>query len=78
MKPSSKLLYVNGKSSHPRAVIAHIPRGMECRLSRNSSNMTIFKEAKKNDEKILSKEGHKINKKNLKHLKRVSEKVKDI
>lgn len=35
MKPNSKLKYVNAGSNHPESVIEHVPRGIECRLSRN-------------------------------------------
>lgn len=42
MKPSTILIYVNTKFKRPTNVIKHIPMGVECRLSRNSSAKEIF------------------------------------
>lgn len=44
IKPNTKLRYMNAGSTHPAASIAkHIPKGIECRLSRGHKTKLEFK-----------------------------------
>lgn len=52
------LEYVNTKSSHRANVIRHIPRGVECRIQRNSATTEIFERKKKEYVTALKEEVH--------------------
>lgn len=41
-KPKTVLKYADFKSTHPLNIIKHIPKGIEFRLSRDSSSEGIF------------------------------------
>ena len=60
-KPNDKLLYVNTSSNHPPQVIKQLPSSLSKRLSNNSSNETIFNEAKHDYENTLKDCGYKEN-----------------
>ena len=45
IKPNDKPLYVHRQSNHPSSVLKNIPRGVNDRLSRLSSNETVFSSA---------------------------------
>lgn len=42
MKPKTVLKYVSTNSNHPGNVIRHMPRSVECNISRNWSKKEIF------------------------------------
>ena len=44
-KPDHIIQYINKESNHPRSIIKHLPVSIEKRLSNNSSDEKIFKEA---------------------------------
>ena len=44
-KPGDRPLYVSAHSNHPPQILKNIPSGIERRLSDNSANEDIFKEA---------------------------------
>lgn len=46
-KPNAVIKYMNTKSNHPVSVIRHIPRGVECKISRNSSTNEMLNYKKK-------------------------------
>ena len=58
-KPKDKLMYINTLSNHPPQVIKQLPTSISYRLSTNSSNETIFNEAKTEYESALQKSGYK-------------------
>ena len=58
-KPNDNLMYVNTSSNHPQQVIKQLPASISKRLSDNSSNESIFKEAKVEYEKALKESGYK-------------------
>ena len=53
-KPDIKVSYINVQSNHPPNIIKQLPKTIEQRLSNDSSNETIFKEAAQLYEKALS------------------------
>ena len=55
-KMNQDLRYVNRESNHPKQVFKHIPKGIEHRLSNNSSNQEIF-ERNKQEYEVASKNG---------------------
>ena len=59
MKPNNSLIYVNTKSNHPPKVIAQIPKSVNFRLARNSSNLELFNKYKEEYQTALEKSGHK-------------------
>ena len=58
-KKNQDLRYVNRGSNHPNQVFKHIPKGIEHRLSTNSSNKEIFERSKQEYEEAL-KNGVKL------------------
>ena len=44
-KPDDIIQYINKESNHPPSIIEHLPTSIEKRLSNNSSDEKIFKEA---------------------------------
>lgn len=61
-KENSKIIYINSKSNHPPAILKQIPKMIEERLSKNSSNENLFNEISKdyNDAIKLSGYNYKI------------------
>ena len=57
-KPDNTLQYIHTKSNHPRNIIDQIPKTIENRLSKNSSNEKIFKDAAKSYEEALKNSGY--------------------
>ena len=43
-KPSNNILYIHNESNHPPSVIKQLPKSVDNRISKNSSNATIFNE----------------------------------
>lgn len=70
MKANSRFLSVNSMLNHPKEVITHMPRGIECRFSRN---MAIFEES--GYARALFKDRHKDG---FKHLKMLTKKGKEM
>ena len=58
-KPNDRLLYVNTSSNHPSNILKQLPTSINKRLSTNSSNETIFNEAKTEYENALKNSGYK-------------------
>ena len=57
-KPDGIIQYINKESNHPPSIIEHLPASIEKRLSNNSSNEKIFKEAAIYYEDTLNKAGY--------------------
>ena len=57
-KPDSEIKYIHTESNHPPSVIKQIPISIEKRLSKLSSNETIFNQSTHVYEEALSKSGH--------------------
>ena len=57
-KPDDIIQYINKESNHPPSIIEHLPASIEKRLSNNSSDETIFKEAAIYYEDTLNKAGY--------------------
>jgi hypothetical protein len=57
-KPNNEHLYVHKESNHPPNIIKNIPEGINRRLSKISSNETIFNQASEEYQKALNKSGH--------------------
>ena len=57
-KPDNLIQYINIESNHPPNIIKQIPKTIEKRLSINSSNEKIFKEATPVYEEALKKSGY--------------------
>ena len=57
-KPNNVPLYVHNKSNHPPSVLNNIPEGINKRLSNNSSNEKLFKEAIPVYQKALKNSGY--------------------
>ena len=51
-------IYITKKSNHPPSIIKHLPASIEKRLSNNSSDEKIFKEAVIYYEDTLNKAGY--------------------
>ena len=47
-------------SNHPIQVFKQIPKGIEHRLSNNSSNKDIFERSKQEYEEVLKNDGYRI------------------
>ena len=56
-KPDDIIQYINKESNHPPSIIEHLPASIEKRLSNNSSDEKIFKEAAIYYEDTLNKAG---------------------
>ena len=61
-KPNDRLLYVNTSSNHPANILKQLPNSINNRLSTNSSNETVFNEAKTEYENALKISGYKNHK----------------
>ena len=59
-KPDNIIKYIHVESNHPPNIIKEIPKTIEKRLSRLSSNENIFNEAATYYEEKLEESGHKI------------------
>ena len=57
-KPDDIIQYINKESNHPPSIIEHLPASIEKRLSNNSSDKKIFKEAAIYYEDTLNKAGY--------------------
>ena len=57
-KPDDIIQYINKESNHPPSIIEHLPASLEKRLSNNSSDEKIFKEAAIYYEDTLNKAGY--------------------
>ena len=60
-KRNQDLRYVNRGSNHPTQVFKHVPKGIEHRLSNNSSDKEILKRSKQEYEEALKDDGYRIN-----------------
>ena len=78
-KENSKIMYINSKSNHPPAILKQIPKMIEDRLSKNSSNENLFNEIKKdyNDAIKLSGYNYEIKFKSEDEKKKRSRKRKN-
>ena len=73
-KPNDLLLYINKSSNHPPQIINQLPKIINERLSRNSSNEEVFNSSKYQYEKALRDSGYtdfklKFNKTRHNHTK---------
>ena len=57
-KPDGIIQYINKESNHPPSITEHLPASIEKRLSNNSSDEKIFKEAAIYYEDTLNKAGY--------------------
>ena len=74
-KPNDLLLYINKSSNHPPEIINQLPKIINERSSRNSSNEEFFNSSKYQYEKALRDSGYidfklKFNKTSNNHTKR--------
>ena len=58
-KPNDRLIYINTKSNHPPSIIKNLPKMIETRLSRISSNKEVFNESKNYYEDALRESGYR-------------------
>ena len=58
-KPNDILLYINKNSNHPPQIIKELPRNVNDRLRRNSSNSDIFNSSKEEYKTALKNSGYK-------------------
>ena len=58
-KPNSRIVYVNAKSNHPKNIIDGIPKSVNDRLIKRSSNEARFEESKTEYEIALTQAGYK-------------------
>ena len=58
-KPNDTLLYIHTSSNHPKQIINQLPETINKRLSKNSSNATVFEKSKTEYEEALQKSGYK-------------------
>ena len=75
-KPNDLLLYINKSSNHPPQIINQLPKIINERLSRNSSNEEVFNSSKYQYEKALRDSGYtdfklKFNKTSNNHQKEI-------
>ena len=75
-KPNDLLLYFNKSSNHPPQIINQLPKIINERLSRNSSNEEVFNSSKYQYEKALRDSGYtdfklKFNKTSNNHQKEI-------
>ena len=73
-KPNDLLSYINKVSNHPPQIIYQLPKIINERLSRNSSNEEVFNSSKSQYEKALRDSGYtdfelKFNKTSNNHTK---------
>ena len=61
MKPNETPIYVSTESNHPSTIIKNIPKAVNLRLSKISSNKEIFDSAKHPFQEALKKSGHDYN-----------------
>ena len=59
-KRNQDLRYVKRGSNHPIQVLKHVPKGIEHRLSNNSSNKEIFQWSKQEYKEALKNDGYRI------------------
>ena len=59
-KRNQDLRYVNRGSNHPIQIFNHVPKGIEHRLSNNSSNKEIFERSKQEYEEALKNDRYRI------------------
>ena len=57
-KDNNKINYVNSKSNHPPTILKQIPKMIETRLSKNSSNKNLFNNIKKDYNDALNINGY--------------------
>ena len=57
--PNDALLFINKNSNHPPQIIKELPKIINDRLSRNSSNADIFNSSKEEYETALKNSGYK-------------------
>ena len=57
-KENSKIIYINSNSNHPPAILKQIPKMIEDRLSRNSSNENLFNKIKKDYNDAIKLSGY--------------------
>ena len=69
-KPNDSLLYINKMSNHPPQILAQIPKIINGRLSRNSSNEEVFNMSKEEYQKSLKYIHLKFNKVDRSNQKR--------
>ena len=58
-KPNDVLLYINKNSNHPPQIIKELPKIINNRLSRNSSNSDVFNLSKEEYKTALKNSGYK-------------------
>ena len=58
-KPNDNLMYINTSSNHPQQILKQLPISINHRLSKNSSNETIFNESKTEYIAALKSSGYK-------------------
>ena len=57
-KDNNKINYINSKSNHPPTILKQIPKMIETRLSKNSSNKNLFNNIKKDYNDALKLNGY--------------------
>ena len=58
-KPNDTLLYIKKNSNHSPQIIKKVPKTINDKLCRNSSNAKIFQASKLEYETVLKNSGHK-------------------
>ena len=58
-KPNDCINYIHKESNHPPAIINNLPKGIELRLSNNSSDSKLFGEAANPYNRALKDNGHR-------------------
>ena len=66
----TSIVYVNVKSNHPPQVLSNIPKGIESRLSKLSSNIALFDQEKAVYQKALIDSGYQ-------HVLTMTERIQD-
>ena len=59
IKPNGNPIYVHVESNHPPNIITNVPKSINTRLSKLSSNAEVFKETIPPYQEALEKSGHK-------------------
>lgn len=69
-KPNDEISYIHSESNHPPSIIKQLPISIESRLSKLSSNETIFKESLQPYQNALNKSGfkHKLSYQNIQNI----------
>ena len=57
-KSNAKIEYINVRSDHPITILNKVPKGVNLRLNKLSSNKEIFDEKKSVYQEALNKYGH--------------------